>query len=525
MKRFFTACSVLFLGAALFAQSDLDDFTGDVYPAVSESEVSQSNVSEPDFSETTYSEIGAGYVKKAKVWPAAKRPQSATQEQINSSREKNLEKAGEEYEEETRDVFSYGMTDEICNLLDELTSAEDYRFKEEAYDLFQETKSPRVREKLLAYFAKLKDPCLENFAVEVLNDPYDERTATVNACFSYVSAVKSPDAIPAVVELLEKDDLGYFNAALECLGEIGGNEEAVYLISYLDDDTLNLAQRQTLMRVLGKLNAVETWEQLSEIAQDKNEDMYVRAYAAEAIGAMEVPESKDILIELYEADEPKVRESVIRGLSHYSDSAVQEVFRQALKDDNYRVRLEAINAVETQNITSASKDLIYHCKHKEENVVKEKCYKVLAKLNTSDGNEYLVGVIKDKKSGDGAKAKVAAALLENGSAGTQEIIELARETLKSDKQKSLRYALGKEFAKYGKPEFADICLEYIKSKDVATQGTGLDIYAKGRYSSAKQAVEDLAALAPDEDESDGKKKRASNVNAVKAKKILKGIGN
>ena len=99
-----------------------------------------------------------------------------------------------------------------------------------------------------------------------------------------MSAVKSPDAIPAVVELLEKDDLGYFNAALECLGEIGGNEEAVYLISYLDDDTLNLAQRQTLMRVLGKLNAVETWEQLSEIAQDKNEDMYVRAYAAEARG-------------------------------------------------------------------------------------------------------------------------------------------------------------------------------------------------------------------------------------------------
>lgn len=523
MKRTIAACTLLFLGFSLFAQADLAADSADIPVSTPvstpvEAAVETTVVTDEDADARTE------YVKRDKIWPNAKRPQAATQEQIASSNEKNLEKAGEEYEEETRDVLSYGLTDEICNLLDELASAEDYRFKEEAYDLFQETKSPRVREKLLAYFAKLKDPCLEDFAVGVLNDPFDERTATVNACFSYVSAVKSSDAIPAVVELLEKSDLGYFNAALECMGDIGGAEEAVYLTGYLEED-LTLAQKQALMRVLGKLNAVETWEQLSEIAQDKNEDMYVRAYAAEAIGAMEVPESKDILIELYEADEPKVRESVIRGLSHYSDSAVQEVFRQALKDDNYRVRLEAINAVETQNITSASKDLIYHCKHKEENVVKEKCYKVLAKLNTSDGNEYLVGVIKDKKSGDGAKAKVAAALLENGSVGTQEIIELARETLKSDKQKSLRYALGKEFAKYGKPEFADICLEYIKSKDVATQGTGLDIYAKGRYSSAKQAVEDLAALAPDEDESDGKKKRASNVNAVKAKKILKGIGN
>ena len=518
MKRTIAACALLFLGFSLFAQADLETDGTEISVETS----TETAVDTPVVSENE-TDVRAEYVKKDKIWPNAKRPQAATQEQISSSNEKNLEKAGEEYEEETRDVLSYGLTDEICDLLDELTSAEDYRFKEEAYDLFQETKSPKVREKLLAYFAKLKDPCLEDFAVGVLNDPFDERTATVNACFAYVSAVKSSDAIPAVVELLEKDDLGYFNAALECMGDIGGAEEAVYLTGYLDED-LTLAQKQSLMRVLGKLNAVETWEQLSEIAQDKNEDMYVRAYAAEAIGAMEVPESKDILIELYEADEPKVRESVIRGLSHYSDSSVQEVFKQALKDDNYRVRLEAINAVETQNITSASKDLIYHCKHKEENVVKEKCYRVLAKLNTADGNEYLVGVIKDKKSGDGAKAKVAAALLENGNAGTQEIIELARETLKSDKQKSLRYALGKEFAKYGKPEFADICLEYIKSKDVATQGTGLDIYAKGRYSSAKQAVEDLAALAPDDDESDSKKKKASNVNAVKAKKILKGIG-
>ena len=515
MKKTIAVCAVLFLGVSLFAQSDSQDFleepSSDI-PVVS--------------SDSDDSAVVSEYVKKDKVWPGAKRPQAATQEQISASREKNLEKAGEEYEEETRDVFGYGMTDEICNLLDELIAAEDYRFKEEAYDLFQETKSPRVREKLLAYFAKLKDPCLEDFAVEVLNDPYDERSATVNSCFSYVSAVKSADAIPAVVKKKKKTDLGYFNAALECLGEIGGNEEAVYLISYLDDDTLNLAQRQSLMRVLGKLNAVETWDRLSDIAQDKNEDMYIRAYAAEAIGSMGLPESEEILIELYEADEPKVREYVLRGLSHYSDSAAQEIFRQALKDDNYRVRLEAINAVETQNITSASKDLIYHCKHKEEKKKKKKCYKVLAKLNTADGNEYLVGVIKDKKAGDGAKAKVAAALLENGSAGTQEIIELAKETLKNDKQKSLRYALGKEFAKYGRPEFADICLAYISSKDVATQGTGLDIFAKGRYSSAKQAVEDLAALAPDEDEAAGSKpKKASNINAVKAKKILKGISN
>lgn len=461
------------------------------------------------------------YTNREKVWPDAKSPRGATAEQTEALSALSVEKTSETYMEETRDTFSFGMTEQICNLLDSLASDKDVRFAEEAYELFQATKSPIVREKILSYFSILEDPCLEDFAVEVLNDPYDVRKNTVIACFNYVGAVKSSAALPALVDLMEKPDLGYFNNALDAIGKIGGDEEALYLATYLSSDDLDTAQRQSLMRVLGKLKAVATWDILSEICQDQNENMYVRAYAAEAIGAMEKPESRDILIDLYEADEPQIREYVIRGLSHYSDEASRKVIRQALKDDSYRVRLEAVGVVENQNITEFAKDLVYHCKTKEETVVKEKCYKVLAKLNTEDGNKYLVSVITDKKAGDSAKIKVAAALLEQNHAGTQEIINLALDTLKDDKRKSLRYALGKEFAKYGRPEFSEVCAQFIASKDPSTQGTGLDIFAKGRYESVRSAVQDLAAKAPDENAET--KARSSNVNAVKAKKILEGL--
>lgn len=507
MKRFLCVCTAVLTSACIFAQAELP-----IEPDVT------AEITDLGFSDANdEAKSGSSYVKKEKMWPNAKRPKAATSEQIASSKDKNPLNASETYEEETRDIFAYGMTDEISTLLDTLVKNEDYRFMDEAYDLFQETKSPKIREKTLAYFSMTKDPCLEDFAVETLNDPYDQRRDTIVASFKYVSSIKAKSAIGGVVELLENDDLGYFNEALECLGEIGGTEEALYLSEYISNDDLTVAQRQSLMRVLGKIKALETWEALSDIAQDSDEDTYVRAYAAEAIGAMEKSESEPILIELYEDDNPKIREFVIKGLSHYSDSDCQAVIKQALKDDVWRVRMEAIDVIEKNNFTSMSKDLVYHCKHKEETVVKEKIYKVLAKLNTSDGNEYLVSVIKDKKIAEGTKSKVAAALLENNHAGTQEIIDLAKETLKDDKQKNLRYALGKEFAKYARPEFAEICSMYIASKDVATQGTGLDIYAKGKYSSATQAVKDLAAMA--EEDPDGKKKN-SNVNAQKAKKIL-----
>ena len=67
-------------------------------------------------------------------------------------------------------------------------------------------------------------------------------------------------------------------------------------------------------------------------------------------------------------------------------------------------------------------------------------------------------------------------------------------------------------AKYEKSEFARACTAFLESKDVATQGTGLDIWAKGRYSECKSAVEKLA------DATDSRKK--PTVSAKKAMRLL-----
>ena len=73
--------------------------------------------------------------------------------------------------------------------------------------------------------------------------------------------------------------------------------------------------------------------------------------------------------------------------------------------------------------------------------------------------------------------------------------------------------MGKEFAKYKRSEFSQICKEYLASKDVTTQGTGLDIYAKGRYEDVTPIVRGLIL-------DDAKNTKKKNANAEKASKIL-----
>ena len=475
----------------------------------SENNTEKENIELEDESQKETSEIIISHKPGVSEVPEEKRPKTPSDERI-----KELDSTGEDNREKNTETLKFGMESDILDLLDELIKNEDVRFVNEVYDLFQETKSFVVREKILSFFTNIEDPCLEDFAIIVINDPYDEKLSTVNAVFRYIQTIKTKVAIPAILTLIENESEEYFNGALTTLGAIGGPEEAVYLTGFLDREDLTVAQKQQLVKVLGQIKAVETYDKLVEMAEDNEENAFIRMYSAEAIGSMGKEEAVEVLVNLYEDTDPKIREYVIRGLKNYKDNEVAEkIMLQATRDNHYKVRLEAIEAIKVNEIKSAVPYLIYRAKNDPENVVKKSAWPVIASLNTNEGNEFLVNQIKDKKIPDNTKSIVAKSLLEYNNAGSEEIIELAKETLKDDKRKPLRYALGKEFAKYKRDEYADLCVLYIANKDVATQGTGLDIYAKGRYASAESEIEKLILTA-------AKDTKKRNVNAIKAEKIL-----
>ena len=439
--------------------------------------------------------------------PAKKRPKTPDPEKITE-----LDNTDPEGKEKNAEVLKFGLEEDISDLLDKMLQKKDVRFVNEAYDLFQETKSVSIREKILNFFKQIEDPCLEDYAVTILNDPYDEKTSTVNACFSYIQAMKTKAALPATMTLLESDNEEYFTGALETIGKIGGSREAVFITEYLEREDLTVAQRQSLVRVLGQLHAVETYDKLVEYAEDEDENAFVRMYSAEAIGEMQKSGGDEILARLFESDNPNLRQYVVKGIAHYKNEESKKVLIQALKDSHYKVRQEAVSAIKENDVKEADEYLIYRAKNDPVQAVKNDCIDTLASLNTEKGNEFLMSQIIDKKIPDGPKARVAKALLEAGR-GISEIAELTMETVKDDRRKQLRYALGKEIAKYSNPAFADVTLEFLKNKDTSTIGTGLDMWAKGRYSNCEAEVNTLA------DKADLNAKNKNQL-AIKAARLL-----
>ena len=423
--------------------------------------------------------------------PNSKRPKAIDKEKAEKAAEKD---ESEKDFENKSNTIKYGVPSEISTLIDELIKNDDPRFTEEIYDVFQVSKNSAIKQKVLNYFKQLEDPCLEDFAVEVLNDPYEEKNDLVKACFQYVAAVKTKEAIPAVLSLIESENESYFNDAIAAIGEIGGPSEAMFLVEYLERDDLSDAQRQTLMRTCGKMHAVQTWDKVVEVAEDEDENLYVRMYAAEALGLMQKKESVPILVELFSENDPNLRQYVIKGLANFPDVVeAQETIIQGIRDEHWRVRQEAIKTAKEQKMKDAVPYLIYRAKNDSEKVIKDEAYSSIAAINTNEANDFLVEQLGEKKVGDATKKKIVEVLLKEGNAGEKEILELAEECLKDDKRKDLRYAIGKELAKYQNSSYEAICLKYLESKDSTTQSLGLDMYKMNKFNSAEATMRAIYA--------------------------------
>ena len=445
--------------------------------------------------------------------PSSKRPRKADSQKV-----KDADNTDPDGRKNNADILKYGLEEEILDLLKTMTEKKDERFLEEAYDLYEDTKSAAIKEGVMNFFKELEDPCLEDYAVMILNEPFEETASTVTTAFAYVGAVKTSVAIPAVEQILEGDNDKFYTDAIDALGKIGGSDEAMYLSEYFDKEDLSLPQKQSLVKTLGLLKSTETFDRLVEMAENEDENTFVRMYAAEAVGQIGAANQQiseralDSLVELYKGNDPNLRSAVVKGVANFSGKTAEELLLQATRDSHVKVRLEAIAAIRKNELKEGVPFLVYRAKNDPEASVKNACYPAIAELNTSEGNEYLVEQITSKKAGDGAKTKIAAALLEFDHAGAKEIADLAIEVAEDDKRKPLRYALGKEMAKYGRPSYESVCRAYMGSSDVATQGTALDIYAKARYSALTPTVKELAEKASPKNKKDA--------NAIKAAKIL-----
>ena len=400
--------------------------------------------------------------------------------------------------EKARQALQYGLESEILEVINKVDKRDFETLQGDFNRLFMETKSPAVREGLFGLYQKYNNTQLTDAAVAVLEAYEAQQRTLVKAALSYLATVKpelSSGLNEALQKILTQNAAEYGVETVSVLGEIGGNEEASFLVEYFDNLTIDDAKqelilKQTIMAALEKLHSEDTRTFLLNRAQDENENIYVRSSAVAGLAQMGKPDIVPLLAEFFEQPEPQLREAAIRGAASFE---TRKLILQGFKDSYYKVRLEALKTVQKTKMQEAASYVLYRAKYDPTDAVRFAAIETLAVLNTAEGNTWLAETFRDSKKSEKLRVTIlSAALKHNSTALAADLDTVVLATVADKKQKKLRYEFGKEIAKIENTATAEICKAFLQSDDVLTKSIGLDMFKTNAPSDARTLVEAIA---------------------------------
>jgi len=161
----------------------------------------------------------------------------------NSPEDKIYEEPQESEREKEISTLNYGLDTDIIAMLDEFIANKTFYYLDELDGILRRTRSVALREKIIMYFTEAKDGRIADYAMEILEDPFDTRNSTVSLVFKYVAELKIAEAAPLARNLLEEEYMEYFEGALTALAEVGTVEDAKFLAEFINREDLTTGQQ------------------------------------------------------------------------------------------------------------------------------------------------------------------------------------------------------------------------------------------------------------------------------------------
>ncbi len=416
--------------------------------------------------------------------------------------EKEEEKTAKDEEleseyEKRQNVILYGLEDDILELLGKLKEDEDERFDTDLATVFNETKIPKLKQKLFQYFAEKENPCLKDAAIKILESRYDYNKDTVSAAILYSRDLKIQETKKVFRDILEEEDTEYIEMAISALGKLGDSDDAVFLsemfeANYYDDDKKSLIVQQSIAGALEELHAESTWDFLVEIASDSEENATIRGRMATALGKIGNEKAVPILCKLFEEKDPILRTAAIKGLASFKTKEASKVLLQAFKDSYYKVRLQAIKSAKEEKRSDAIPYILYRAKKDPVNNVKYKAIEALSEFKDEKSDKWMIKSFKNSKTKQSIRLKIAYYMLKNNfEAIYPSVKEKTLAALSDDKKKRAASELGKILSKIKNPATEELAVAFLNHKDVFVKSIGLDMFKKNEYTALVPLIQKL----------------------------------
>ncbi len=395
--------------------------------------------------------------------------------------------------EKRRDVIRYGIESELLELVTTLQNEKEDALNGDLLEVLAQSRSPRLREAVLKFFALREWPGAVRAAVALLDGRDQESAQSVNAALGYLSAVKAREGIPETREILESREPKYLPQAVRLLGRAGGDSESELLLDLYKSDETSDALRQDVIQALGEIGARAAVESLMETLDDTAGKKTTRMFAAEALGKIKDARAVPPLVRAANGEDPQVRGAAVTALGVFSGAEAEAAIVQALRDSVPAVRLAAVKASVSRTIRDAEPFIRFRARNDPDRNVKNEAIKALAALGGRENLQFLRDLLQDRKADAPSRVAAFAALLEKDPEGSREDLDKALSAEAASKDPSLLKAFQRALVQGTDKAAAPLVEAYVlKSPDFGTRIAGIDWVRKNKVASLRTV---LAALA------------------------------
>ena len=222
-------------------------------------------------------------------------------------------------------------------------------------------------------------------------------------------------------EMLQEEGRNVQLSLIMYLGTMQYQPAALALRELYQDADVSL--QESILKVLGQIGDQESQELIFNLATDENGEKMLRLAAIQAAGAYRNSQALEIISQAFSSSDPLIRAAAVSVFPDFSESDVQELYLEALRDSFWRIRLSALRGIATSPFANALAPLKYMAHEDPETNIKQQAFTSIAALDVLEGWAFLRENLVETKLPEIYRQNVAVSLIKNNFGASYEIIE------------------------------------------------------------------------------------------------------
>jgi HEAT repeat protein len=420
------------------------------------------------------------------------------------------------------DTIKYGTETEIAALIQTLRSEKADDLDDELIKIVQTSGNVKILTGVFGFFGDREKSGLETRAIKALTQREDEANETVLSAMDYLGKLKSADAVPAIMEILETEERRFLSAGFYAIGSASSgdkkiaDETAEFLVDYYNDRDPGSENHSAIINAIGATGSKAGVPFLAEIAVNTDERIPLRIAALGALSKIGDPDGLEAILTCVNTNDPNVRSAAVGALGPFTNSQAENAILDAFRDSYYRTRIAAAQASRERKLAAAVPFLKFRAERDDVPNVKDEAIRALGAIGNDEAVAVLEGLFSERKNTERVRLLAADMLIKNtgGRYFSKLIVELdeAKTKNQTNLYNGFLKVVGETVVENDKTEIEVVARRFLSLGGVMEKLYGLDMALNNKLTGLK---EEIITLSKDRSESISRKaKRTAEILGI-----------